>query len=1663
MGEGPGVRPNTKHLTMKHQITPADIASFKTYITEFYGPNGIYEHFFKPLGATEQEIDEAIAKYIASLNNDTTWGGGDSTDRERVREIMLQARGLTPNFKDGGGVEGFARGGGIKNTLEKLYDIDGKAYEYAKANSGGELYSSPEMQLKYKMYLDEAIAKAKLKLPLSMKIHEELQDANYHSLNQYLYLSGAYGPEEKQKWVSFLKEKPRTYFLDYKLYENQPSKTFTGKIPMKEIKIHWVEGKQRDKFPKTFTSWTEANEFLKFYTPGDNEGYNKAKFTVTFEDGDQYQDGRVDLSPREDNPYATNNVIGKHIYDYLTWLVNNSKSTETLESKREIQKYLNTYDLGIQEPENPYLLKLKGTPTQKLVDAPKELKGYGVNIYKHYDSAQNTISGKFDRIVLVTDGVNGDSSTVMSDKPYIKLVKRELFGKTHLSAVPVNDGKDGKHHMMGGNFVWSSDSRFRTDINEYPIPLHDRVEDYEKGGNVNKTIKVTENNVNDFLPYQGTTKKLKVGDVVYVVKTVIPETMRQKTFSIVTDWEPNYNTLKMIERANDPEADKYGWKRTAELNKEAIAEKKEAIYFNRWSINDNKYEKAGSITGFGDNVFINDPKSLYSQKSGVIIGDEGNMWLVKTISGTGLVHKNKVQKIENNFADGGPINGKHDFTEADFEKLKSNPAFDVNLDSTTGLQYIYNSDSGSKLLGKFNPKENYIYIYGPKDTTNPLVQYLQTTLNSQPLTLNLLPLVAKHYPKTVKDYGVTEAFIDPFGEFRLTSNYPVPFDTATEIEHWVLTNHKPTFETGGDINEYPVKITLKSKFGPKYNQDWYIRKLDATHFYLSNNPTKKGEPVHVGQYKDMPFYTDVKNWLSGNAVIDGKIYESDKFQNGGSIYGIEKHVSQNILDHISSLDKEQLEKMKGELVSEINRSELYDKDSNRLISLKKELNLINHRLELDLNDGLNNTFETGGEITAEYVGEDDWNRKLYKASDGVTYASVDGQLYVLTDEGEPLYPTRKNIKITTDAPNNDYKHTYMMLGRLQSDNDYFLGYGNRNEKRLWAGSVDAQITEMKRLWNELPENKKPEWLSYQDILDYETKMKEQFSTGGGVSDTAIPYQEFITHTTGVIDLTKSRQEHAKQMAQNYAKQFKKRVTPRSIEYFETDAGAYHKVRDILETIPTTNFSDVVAKFKELYPLASDDWKRALRTGLVIKADKKEGNYSNGAYIYNDDLATRIREAGINKTQPIIQEILDSDQFASGGKVKNIDEETTLLPEAMAQGIAETSAEHILRTELQNWDKLNADERKALDEKYLNLTNKIADYLVLRANTTYKHNEKYRKEIKKDNNAALNYMEKFMRHWAGFWGDKWEGGNGKLEKSIERYYADVKAAKKEQGGTVNDLEQRINAEIKKHKADPNHDEYGDAENEIFEEIKTTYGWGIYDNPDAESYMLKATAPERLQYVLDNVLPTFKKEHGGYAELKADGGDISGSKTITVYQVFGGFLQDRQLFAPFLRGNWSDDKQAMESLYNSITEKDFDLTGMENYGKDGILLIELNSAKVPKQVFFQTQDNQDILEAVNYNITHVKERGIYIDGTKASKKELNLELHGYRKGGSISFEKLEKKVAKQYVGKPVPKKYQAEYGKTYSKEEAKVVGIKVANKVKNQKQRNKIASKLATKKK
>ncbi len=75
-----------------------------------------------------------------------------------------------------------------------------------------------------------------------------------------------------------------------------------------------------------------------------------------------------------------------------------------------------------------------------------------------------------------------------------------------------------------------------------------------------------------------------------------------------------------------------------------------------------------------------------------------------------------------------------------------------------------------------------------------------------------------------------------------------------------------------------------------------------------------------------------------------------------------------------------------------------------------------------------------------------------------------------------------------DILKQDDKFRYQLLGRLRQDCDYYLGYGNRCAKHLWSGDEKEIIITMKLLWNSFLSENKPEWLTWDEILEYEKAM-----------------------------------------------------------------------------------------------------------------------------------------------------------------------------------------------------------------------------------------------------------------------------------------------------------------------------------------------------------------------------------------------------------------------------------------------------------------------------------------------------------------------------------------------------------------------------------------------
>jgi GNAT superfamily N-acetyltransferase len=81
----------------------------------------------------------------------------------------------------------------------------------------------------------------------------------------------------------------------------------------------------------------------------------------------------------------------------------------------------------------------------------------------------------------------------------------------------------------------------------------------------------------------------------------------------------------------------------------------------------------------------------------------------------------KKDLVDSEFENGGVIESFRRFTEGDFNRL----TYDDFEGRLSGYVWVIKHKDSSKILGKFNPKKNTLFILGKKDLTNPLVKWLQ--------------------------------------------------------------------------------------------------------------------------------------------------------------------------------------------------------------------------------------------------------------------------------------------------------------------------------------------------------------------------------------------------------------------------------------------------------------------------------------------------------------------------------------------------------------------------------------------------------------------------------------------------------------------------------------------------------------------------------------------------------------------------------------------------------------------------------------------------------------------------------------------------------------------------------------------------------------------------
>jgi hypothetical protein len=106
----------------------------------------------------------------------------------------------------------------------------------------------------------------------------------------------------------------------------------------------------------------------------------------------------------------------------------------------------------------------------------KKNPAYFVSVLRHAgypDCSMNGVTARYDNADLYRSAADlpdelpeGRAILVLEDSP-------KAGPEPYLRAVPAGERR---WTMFGGNFIWSSDSRFRREVSERPIPVHDRIE-----------------------------------------------------------------------------------------------------------------------------------------------------------------------------------------------------------------------------------------------------------------------------------------------------------------------------------------------------------------------------------------------------------------------------------------------------------------------------------------------------------------------------------------------------------------------------------------------------------------------------------------------------------------------------------------------------------------------------------------------------------------------------------------------------------------------------------------------------------------------------------------------------------------------------------------------------------------------------------------------------------------------------------------------------------------------------------------------------------------------------------------------------------------------------------------------------------------------------------
>lgn len=295
-------------------------------------------------------------------------------------------------------------------------------------------------------------------------------------------------------------------------------------------------------------------------------------------------------------------------------------------------------------------------------------------------------------------------------------------------------------------------------------------------------------------------------------------------------------------------------------------------------------------------------------------------------------------------------------------------------------------------------------------------------------------------------------------------------DFEDDLEEGI--DYKPKFISDKSIEE--LQNELNQMYADQYK---YGRSIDRPRMWDINYTIKQLENGLEEDWRDGTFTEDDFNKYASKM-------KSEAYRISNSIqYMIDKHPE--YADLFDNLVSEIIDIINRTYINESVSNKSIDESSNTVWDSSRVIDLVSYYLTKFDNMPINQ-LQKKIWITMKEEGSKLPDVETFKKT---VIETVDN-FYDELNELNESKSVDKAGELTEDFDINSLsdKEKYMFLDRMKQDCKYFLGNGNRNTKYLFGNSVKEHIESMKELYNSLKE--KPEWLSMEDIEEFEKKMTE---------------------------------------------------------------------------------------------------------------------------------------------------------------------------------------------------------------------------------------------------------------------------------------------------------------------------------------------------------------------------------------------------------------------------------------------------------------------------------------------------------------------------------------------------------------------------------------------